>query len=96
MVSELVLRIDPGFAALPTYPVVLGLKGADQDLNLFSERVKGRPIPGLPTLDPNRVVHGTQSIEIVKQLPVASGEGWKWTSRYTGVVENSECISASD
>jgi peroxisomal enoyl-CoA hydratase 2 len=76
--------------------VVLALKGDDQDLNLFSERVKGRPIEGIPPLDPNRVVHGTQSIEILKQLPLVSGEGWKWKSRYTGVVENSEPIVASD
>ena len=34
-------------------------------------------------------VHATQSIEIVKKLPLVSGEGWTWKSRYTGVVENS-------
>ena len=48
--------IDPNFAALPTYPVVLQLKGADQDVNLFTDRVKGRPIPGLPPINANRVV----------------------------------------
>ena len=34
-------------------------------------------------------VHATQSIEIVKDLPLVSGPGWKLKSRYTGVVENS-------
>jgi len=61
-------------------------------VNLFSEKVKGRPVPGLPPLDPNRVVHATQSIEILKELPHVSGPGWKWTTRYTGVVENKSGI----
>lgn len=47
---------DPNFSALPTYPVVLALKGADTDVNLFSERIRGGPVPGLPRMDPNRVV----------------------------------------
>lgn len=53
---KLTLNSDKSFAPLPTYPVVLQLKGDDQDVNLFSERVKGRPIPGMPRLDPNRIV----------------------------------------
>ncbi|KAG6832194.1 hypothetical protein H0H87_002304 [Tephrocybe sp. NHM501043] len=97
---------DKSFAAIPTYPVVLQLKGDGQDVNLFLERVKGRPIPGMPPLNPNRIVratrfptcyvaywalqvHATQSIEILKELPLVSGPGWKYTTRYTGVVENS-------
>lgn len=50
---------DPKFSALPTYPVVLALKGADTDVNLFSERIKGPPVPGLPRMDPNRVVRSS-------------------------------------
>jgi hypothetical protein len=34
-------------------------------------------------------VHATQSIEILKDLPAVSGPGWKFKTRYTGVVENS-------
>ncbi|KAJ2922596.1 hypothetical protein H1R20_g14507, partial [Candolleomyces eurysporus] len=83
-----IYELDPNFAAIPTYPVVLALKGADQDVNLFSERVKSGPISGLPKLDPNRVVHATQSIEVLKPLPLVSGDGWVWRSRYTGVQEN--------
>lgn len=49
---------DKNFSPIPTYPVVLQLKGDGQDVNLFAERVKGRPIPGLPPMDPNRVVRG--------------------------------------
>lgn len=87
-----VYELDPNFAPLPTFPVVLALKGADQDLNLFSERIRGPAIEGLPKLDPNRIVHATQSVEILKPLPLVSGEGWTWKSRYTGVVENKSGI----
>jgi hypothetical protein len=53
---ELFFTSDPNFSALPTYPVVLSLKGADTDVNLFSQRIKGRPIPGMPPMNPNRIV----------------------------------------
>jgi len=46
----------------------------------------------MPKLDPNRVVHATQSIEILHQLPLVSGPGWKWTTRYTGISENKSGI----
>jgi len=81
-------ELDKNFAPLPTYPVVLQLKGDGQDVNLFAERVKGRPIPGLPPMNPNRVVHATQSIEVIKDIPLVSGPGWKFTTRYTGINEN--------
>ncbi|KAF9453325.1 peroxisomal dehydratase [Macrolepiota fuliginosa MF-IS2] len=83
---------DPNFAAIPTYPVVLQLKGNGQDVNLFAERIKGRPIPGMPPLDPNRVVHGTQSIEIIKDIPLVSGPGWTWKTKYVGISENKSGI----
>jgi len=83
-----VYELDPKFSALPTYPVVLSLKGADSDVNLFSQRIKSRPVPGVPPMNPNRVVHATQSIEIIKPLPLVSGDGWKYKSRFTGVSEN--------
>ncbi|KAF5373790.1 hypothetical protein D9758_000685 [Tetrapyrgos nigripes] len=83
-----VYELDPSFAGLPTYPVVLSLKGDEQDVNLFANRMKGTALPGMPRLDPNRVVHGSQSIQILKTLPLVSGPGWKWKTRYTGVAEN--------
>ncbi|KAJ7178185.1 peroxisomal dehydratase [Mycena filopes] len=87
-----VYELDKSFAALPTYPVVLPFKGDSQELNLFAERMMGSPIPGMPKLDPNRVVHGTQSIEIIRDLPLVSGPGWTMTTKYTGVVENKSGI----
>ncbi|KJA23851.1 hypothetical protein HYPSUDRAFT_560046 [Hypholoma sublateritium FD-334 SS-4] len=89
---QYIYELDANFSAIPTYPVVLLLKGADVDVNLFADRMQGRPIPGLPKLNPNRIVHATQSIEVVKPLPLVSGEGWLWKTRYTGVAENKSGI----
>lgn len=83
-----VYELHKDFAPIPTYPVVLPFKGDSQELNLFSEQMKHDTVPGLPYLDPNRIVHVTQSIEVLKNLPLVSGPGWKWRTRYTGVVEN--------
>ncbi|PFH51168.1 hypothetical protein AMATHDRAFT_3299 [Amanita thiersii Skay4041] len=87
-----VYELHKDFAAIPTYPVVLALKGDGEDVNLFAAKFKDRPVPGMPRTDPNRVVHGTQSIEILKALPLVSGSGWKWKTRYTGVAENKSGI----
>ncbi|PBK63755.1 peroxisomal dehydratase [Armillaria solidipes] len=84
-----IYELDPKFSALPTYPVVLALKGAEQDVNLFASRAKGSvQVPGIPSMDPNKMLHGSQSVEVSKKLPLVSGPGWKWTSRYTGISEN--------
>ncbi|KAJ3774561.1 peroxisomal dehydratase [Lentinula raphanica] len=83
-----IYELDPNFAAFPTYPVVLTFKGDSQDVNLFAETMKSSALPGLPAVDLGKSVHGSQSIEILKTLPVASGPGWKWKTKYTGVSEN--------
>ncbi|KAF9077440.1 peroxisomal dehydratase [Rhodocollybia butyracea] len=80
-------ELDPNFAAFPTYPVVLPFKGDSQELNLFAETMK-TDVPGLPPADLSKSVHGSQSIEILKPLPSASGPGWKWKTKYTGLSEN--------
>ncbi|OAX39282.1 hypothetical protein K503DRAFT_769629 [Rhizopogon vinicolor AM-OR11-026] len=88
---SLVYELDKSWGPLPTYPVVLGLKGEDQDVTLFADKVRGEPLP-LPKLDSRRVVHGTQSIEILKDIPVASGPGWKLSKRIVGIHENKSGI----
>ncbi|KAJ8495380.1 hypothetical protein ONZ45_g12892 [Pleurotus djamor] len=86
-------ELDKDFSMIPTYPVVLNLKGDSQELNLFAEKANGsKPLPGMPPLDPNRMVHGTQHIEILRPLPLVSGPGWKLKSRYTGITENKSGI----
>ncbi|KAJ7243599.1 peroxisomal dehydratase [Mycena haematopus] len=86
---NIVYELDKSFAAMPTYPVVLPFKGDSQELNLFAERV-GKLPPGMPKSIV--AVHGSQSIEILKDLPLSSGPGWTWKTKYTGVVENKSGI----
>ncbi|KAJ7092847.1 peroxisomal dehydratase [Mycena belliarum] len=81
-------ELHESFMALPTYPVVLPFKGDSQELNLFAERMGSQPVPSMPRMDPNRGVHATQSIQVLKDLPLVSGPGWTWTTKYTGVAEN--------
>ncbi|KAF7343269.1 putative enoyl-CoA hydratase 2 [Mycena venus] len=84
-------ELDKSFAALPTYPVVLVFKGDSQEVNLFTAKM-GKPVPGMPKVDLNKMVHGSQSIQILKDLPLVSGPGWTWKTKYTGVVENKSGI----
>lgn len=42
-------------------------------------------VPGFPKLDPNTIVHGEQSIQVLRQLPIISGPGWKLKKRVVGV-----------
>ncbi|KAI0030563.1 peroxisomal dehydratase [Vararia minispora EC-137] len=86
---QFVYELDPNFSVFPTYPAVLALKKDAEDVTLFSEIVKSRDGPaGLPKFDPNRVVHGSQSVEILKPLPVESGPGWVLKQRLTSLQEN--------
>jgi len=86
---QFVYELDPSFAAFPTFPVALFLKGAGQDVVNFGERVAGsNNIKGLPAFDPNRIVHASQTIEILKPLPLVSGPGWKLKNRLAAIREN--------
>lgn len=74
-------ELDPEFSALPFYPVVLSLKGASSDVVPFGVPKKnkseeagsgavGGGIPGIPKYDPNMILHGEQSIELLRPLPL--------------------------
>ncbi|KAG9308313.1 putative peroxisomal dehydratase [Chiua virens] len=89
---SLVYELDKAWAPLPTFPVVLNLKGNDTDVTLFASKLASETAPGLPKLKPDRVVHGTQSIEVLRDLPAASGPGWKLSSRICAVHENKSGI----
>ncbi|GJJ14065.1 hypothetical protein Clacol_008322 [Clathrus columnatus] len=82
--------LDPNFAAFPTYPVTLAMKLDNSDVIDYRASITGdeRSIEGLPKLNPDRIVHGTQYIEILKPLPLVSGEGWKLHRRIVGIHEN--------
>ncbi|KAG0355334.1 hypothetical protein BGX24_006679, partial [Mortierella sp. AD032] len=60
---------DPQFAAFPTYPLVLGLKKDTHGVSVYGGGGK-EDVPGIPAYDPNKLVHGDQSIEIHRPLPL--------------------------
>ncbi|KAI8379346.1 HotDog domain-containing protein [Radiomyces spectabilis] len=68
-------ELDANFGPLPTYPLVLTLKGDSGDVNLFKERVQsGGALPGMPRYDPNKIVHGEQSLEVINPFPLQGGD----------------------
>lgn len=82
-----------GFRAFPTYPLVLLLKGTSQDTTVFSEMIGSRnAAPGFPALDPNTIVHGEQSIELLHELPIVSGEGWKVKKRIVAIHDKGSAL----
>ncbi|KAG8752052.1 hypothetical protein FRC14_007401 [Serendipita sp. 396] len=85
-------ELDPGFTPFPTFPVVLNFRGDSQDVIDFNKSFKSAPIPGLPPLNPSRVVHATMSTEILRPIPADSGDGWQLTNRVIGVHENKSGI----
>lgn len=73
-----IYELDPNFAAYPTYPVILSLKGDTQEVTNFAEvsgAIGSASTPGLPKVDLKKLVHGDQKIEILKPLPVTSEGG---------------------
>lgn len=50
------------------------LKGDDYNVNLFKDRANGKGgHPGMPYFDPNKIVHGEQSMQVFKPFPVDGG-----------------------
>jgi acyl dehydratase len=87
--KQFVYELDPSFAAFPTYPVSLFLKGDAQDVVNFAQHIAGSSsIKGMPRFDPKRIVHASQTIEVLKPLPLVSGPGWKLKKRLASVREN--------
>ncbi|KAI8055593.1 HotDog domain-containing protein [Gilbertella persicaria] len=66
--------LDVDFGPLPTYPLCLLLKSDDWDVNSFMERWSvGGDLPGVPSYDFNKIVHGEQSFEVIRPFPVKGG-----------------------
>ncbi|ORY99229.1 HotDog domain-containing protein [Syncephalastrum racemosum] len=79
-------ELNNNFSPLPTYPLVLALKGDDGDVNLFKERSQGEGLPGMPPYDPNKIVHGEQSLEVFKPFP-KNGARFDMKKTCTGVYD---------
>jgi len=84
-------ELDPKFAAFPTYPAVLSLKGPGNEVTKFGGDTTVQA-PGLPKFDIKRLVHGSQSTEMLKPLPLVSGDGWKMKRKISGIHENKSGI----
>jgi len=76
-----------------TVPVPFtSVTGVDQEVVNFNDRIStSNSIKGLPKFDPRRVVHASQTIEVLKPLPLVSGPGWKLKMRLASIRENSSC-----
>ncbi|KIJ64807.1 hypothetical protein HYDPIDRAFT_111408 [Hydnomerulius pinastri MD-312] len=86
---SLIYELDKNWAPLPTYPVVLPFKGSSQELNSYLDlKTQGEQPGGFPELDVKRIVHGSQSIEVLKDLPTVSGPGWKIKTKISAFQEN--------
>ncbi|KAI7860185.1 MaoC like domain-containing protein [Circinella umbellata] len=67
-------ELDMDFGPFPTYPVSLLLKDDGWDVNSFIERWQaGGSVPGMPWYDPNKIVHGEQTVEVINPFPVEGG-----------------------
>ncbi|KAL8287490.1 hypothetical protein RQP46_003348 [Phenoliferia psychrophenolica] len=81
-------ELSPTWHPPPTYPLVLALKGSSQDVtNFASSKDAGGKTPGLPELNPEKLVHAEQSITILKTIPSVSGPGWKLKKQCVGIKD---------
>jgi len=70
------------FSALPTYPVVLMMKGDSFDVVPFGS---GMAMPGIEGFDPMMILHGEQVLELKK--PVPSSAKWIARTKIIGVYD---------
>jgi acyl dehydratase len=78
---------DPKFGPLPCYPLSLLLKSDHWDVNVFTERFNaGGGIPGIPPYNPDAIVHGEQTLEVITPFPVLGGR-FKSVKTCTGVYD---------
>ncbi len=74
--------------------LTLQLAGKEDSVVSFTESIKRtNHIQGLPYFDPSRLINGSQSIEILKPLPLVSGPGWLLKKRLISVRENSTFVA---
>ncbi|KAF9429027.1 hypothetical protein BGZ76_001954 [Entomortierella beljakovae] len=76
-------EMSPNFAAFPTYPLVLGLKKNTHGISPYGSGDEA--IPGVPHYDPNKLVHGDQSLQVLRPLPL--GGEFELLTTVTGVYD---------
>ncbi|KAF9911242.1 hypothetical protein EC991_004466 [Linnemannia zychae] len=77
---------DSHFAAFPTYPLVLAFKRDNHGVSVY-DGAGSDAIPGIPPFDPHTAVHGEQSLEVHRHLPIGGAEDFELHSSVTGVYD---------
>ncbi|CCX16262.1 putative peroxisomal dehydratase [Pyronema domesticum] len=82
-------ELHPSFTAFPTYPIILSFKHTDQEVVDFYARSSGGPsIPGVPKLDPRRIVDGQRQLTVIKPIPATSaGKTFELRGKVIGVYD---------
>ncbi|RMZ91714.1 hypothetical protein DV736_g1044, partial [Chaetothyriales sp. CBS 134916] len=81
-------ELDPNFAVFPTYSIILQFKKTSQEVIDFYAAQSAVPIPGVPKLDPKRVVDGQRLIQFFKPLPTTSaGRHFEVRPKVLGVYD---------
>jgi hypothetical protein len=62
------------------------MKGNGSDVNNYRERATGKPTPGIPPYDGDKLVHGEQALEVINPLPNNGGE-FLLKKKITGVYD---------
>ncbi|KAG0309934.1 hypothetical protein BGZ98_000022 [Dissophora globulifera] len=75
----------PEFAAFPTYPLVLSFKRDNVSVSVY-DTAGYQNIPGIPDFNYDSLVHGEQSLEIHRPLPVEGGS-FELLGEVTGVFD---------
>ncbi|KAG6977024.1 hypothetical protein JG688_00000755 [Phytophthora aleatoria] len=72
-VLQFTYEFDDKFAAFPLYPVCLPFKGQSQDVVPFPPETTSATPDGMPSFNPAMILHGEQSVEILRPLDPAGG-----------------------
>ncbi|RMZ77899.1 hypothetical protein DV738_g4143, partial [Chaetothyriales sp. CBS 135597] len=88
---------DPNFAVFPTYSIILPFKKTSQDVIDFYAAQSAVPIPGVPKLDPRRVLDGQRLIQFLRPLPTSSaGRHFETRTKVLGVYDKGKAGTVVD
>ncbi|KAF8539299.1 putative peroxisomal dehydratase [Trichophaea hybrida] len=83
-------ELHPEFAAFPTYPIILLFKHTELEvIDFYVQATRFQPvIPGVPKLDPRRIVDGQRQITVLKNIPTTSaGREFELRGKVIGVYD---------
>jgi peroxisomal enoyl-CoA hydratase 2 len=98
MLIKTIQELHPDFTAFPTYPIILSFKHTDQEVVDFYKWSSSRPvIPGVPKLDPRRIVDGQRHITILKNIPPTSaGRDFELRGKIIGVYDKGKAGTVTE